>query len=605
MSKSKNKFQLLAQPTFKKSALLISIALLIGALIGWIIKPNTSSTSPHTEHIDSEEKPGQVYTCSMHPQITASEPGDCPICGMELIPLQNDLSTDDPLSISMSPNAMKLANVSTWVVEQRNLEKEILLNGKVQIDERRVSVQSSHIPGRIEKLLVNFTGEYVKKGQVIAHVYSPDLVTAQQELFEAQKLEGGQSLFFKAAINKLKNWKLSDNQIEKTLELGVPQENFPVRAETSGFVGERMVSEGDYITKGAGIFKINDLSKVWVLFDVYESDLSWITTGSEIKYSFSAFAGEEFRGTVSYIDPVIDVKSRVAKARVEVINIDQRLKPEMFASGTLTAPLPMDSAVVSIPKTAVMWTGKRSVVYVKNKDQSGFHFNIREVSLGASLGKDYVIESGLYLGEEIAVNGTFSIDAAAQLAGKPSMMNPSGGAMPTSGHHHNEVNSSADTDQHMRNRMKVESTSNTNAPLALVYAKYFNLKKALIQDDLPTAKTAGRELKMAIAGIELLHKFDGNMEAIVDFQVGQSKNLEHIEHYNSIEELRMAFIKVSQSLISLTKLATPSDTKMYILHCPMVDGNKGADWLSLEKSIENPYFGASMLTCGKVIGQIN
>jgi Cu(I)/Ag(I) efflux system membrane fusion protein len=196
-----------------------------------------------------------------------------------------------------------------------------------------------------------------------------------------------------------------------------------------------MINPGDYVTRGEAIYEIANLSKVWVLFDVYESDIVWVNKGDKVEFSVASLPGETFTGDISYLDPVIDPITRVAKARVEHSNAGGKLKPEMFATGLVEARLPGKSELPVVPKTAVMWTGKRSVVYVKADTDKGVNFIMREVTLGPSLGDSYVIESGLEEGEEIAVNGTFSIDAAAQLAGKPSMMNPEGGVAMT-GHDH-------------------------------------------------------------------------------------------------------------------------------------------------------------------------
>ncbi len=192
----------------------------------------------------------------------------------------------------------------------------------------------------LKNLMVNFTGDYVKKGQVIASVYSPDLVTAQEELFEAQKIKETQPQLFNAAKEKLKNWKLTDSQIEQILQSGSTKETFDVQADVSGYVTKKMVNPGDYIRRGEAIYEIADLSKVWVLFDVYESDMSWIKKGDKVEFTIASLPGETFNGTITFLDPVIDPKTRVAKARVEVNNRGSKLKPEMFVSGTVEAKLP-------------------------------------------------------------------------------------------------------------------------------------------------------------------------------------------------------------------------------------------------------------------------
>jgi len=417
-----------------KTIIIVLAALIIGVWIGWMISGN-STEKMNDGHIHSEEiKKDEIWTCSMHPQIRKEEPGSCPICGMTLIPVENNENKIDSLAVSMSPTAIQLANIQTSMVGSGNKDKSIRLNGKVQADERLLYTQSSHIQGRIEKLLVDFTGEYIEEGQTIAYIYSPELITAQEELFEARKIKDRQPELFKAAKQKLKNWKLSDKQIVEILESNITVDQFPILANVSGYVTDKLVNLGDYISAGQALFEIADLSKVWVLFDVYESEMSWLNKGDKVSYSVASIPGKTFEGRISYIDPMIDPRTRVAKARVEALNKNLILKPEMFVSGVIKSEVNTTDTGISIPKTAVLWTGKRSVVYVKNENSEGVSFIMREVSLGPEIGEYYIIESGLHIGEEIAVHGTFSIDAAAQLAGKPSMMNQEGAKLPKTGH---------------------------------------------------------------------------------------------------------------------------------------------------------------------------
>jgi Cu(I)/Ag(I) efflux system membrane fusion protein len=291
----------------KNKYVLVGLVLLVGVFIGWIIKP--SGEKDAGEKQATEEK-DQIWTCSMHPQIKRNEPGDCPICGMELIPLASEGNQIlDPEAIQMSPTAMKLASIQTRKVGDDSSEKSIRLNGKIQVDERLRNIQPSHIPGRIEKLLVNFTGEFVKKGQILAYVYSPELVSTQEELLEAQKVKESQPMLFESAKNKLKNWKISENQIDKILAQDKPVKSFPIRADFSGYVTDLLVSHGQYVNQGQAIYEIADLSRVWVMFDVYESDLQWVNEGDVVEYTVSSIPGETFTGKISYMDLVISAKT--------------------------------------------------------------------------------------------------------------------------------------------------------------------------------------------------------------------------------------------------------------------------------------------------------
>ncbi len=410
---------------YLRSALLI----LAGLILGWIIFHTSNKPLPKPTGL-AELKKETIWTCSMHPQIRMHAPGKCPICGMDLIPLvQSNETSTDPEAIHLSKEAAQLANVQTSTVTIQKAVKEIRLYGKVQADERLQQSQVAHIAGRIEKLMVNFTGELVHKGQTLAIIYSPELINYQQELLEASKDKQNQPEIYNAAREKLLELKLTNSQIEGIVTSGKVQNNFEVVSNTTGIVSAKRVTQGDYISKGSTLFDIADLSSVWIMFDAYESDLQFIKLRDKISFSIEALAGKSFLGNIFYIDPVIDPVSRVAKVRVEIPNIDGKLKPEMFATGFLKASLEEYKGKIIIPNSAVLWTGKRSIVYVKQAGTDEPIFKLREIELGPELGNSWVVINGLTEGEEIVTQGAFSVDAASQLEGKPSMMNQKIGIM--------------------------------------------------------------------------------------------------------------------------------------------------------------------------------
>ena len=405
------------------------VFIIIGLLIGWVVfhspeKTEESQNHATAKHIHSaDEAKAEIWTCSMHPQIRMDKPGKCPICGMDLILLNSNASSQsDPMAIHLTKESAQLANVQTSVVSRQNPEKEVRLYGKVQADERLLQNQVAQISGRVEKLLVNFTGEPVRKGQPLALIYSPELVTAQQELLEAAKTKQAQPEIYEAAKEKLRQWKLADSQISSIESSGNVKTNIEIESTTSGIVTARRVNMGDYVSPGSVLYDVSDLSRVWVLFDAYESDLPFLKTGDQIDFTIQALPGTSFSGKVKFIDPVIDPVNRVAKVRVEISNPGGKLKPEMFATGIVRSNLAEYKDKLVIPASAVLWTGKRSIVYVKQAGEEPI-FKIREIELGPQLGNSYVILDGLTDGEEIVTQGAFSVDAAAQLEGKPSMMN--------------------------------------------------------------------------------------------------------------------------------------------------------------------------------------
>ena len=403
-----------------------TLLVIAGLLLGRVIFHSSHKGITIQEQTVNENKT-TIWTCAMHPQIRMDHSGKCPICGMDLIPLVQSTAPVNPDAIVMTEEGIKLAEVQTSIVSRQKPVKNIQLYGTIQADERLIQTQPAHFPGRIEKLFVNFTGEEVRKGQAIAQIYSPDVITAQKELLEALKMKEMQPGLLDAAREKLRQWKFTDNQIADIENSGTAKTIFDVYATVSGIIINKSVKAGDYVSQGAPLYEIADLSHVWALFDAYESDLPWIRKGDDITFTLQSLPGKEFKGNVSFIDPVINPQTRVASVRLEIPNKNNSLKPEMFVTGILTAHLATSGKRLVIPQSAVLWTGTRSVVYVKVSDSKEPGFVMREITLGPALSNSYVILDGLTEGEEIVTNGTFSVDAAAQLEAKPSMMNYQGG----------------------------------------------------------------------------------------------------------------------------------------------------------------------------------
>jgi Cu(I)/Ag(I) efflux system membrane fusion protein len=428
------------------------IALATGLLTGWYFSGTGNMNDKKQNAVVEHDKKAEIWTCSMHPQIREDGPGKCPICGMNLIPViqtKNIEKKEDtnPNEIPMTPSAIALANIQTTVVKKGAPEKKVYLLGKIKPDERKIAELTARFSGRIEKLFVNYTGQNVKKGEKLATIYSPDLITAQRELLEAIKYKSTNPSFYNAARSKLKLWDLTDQQIDRIENSADPVIYFDILSPVTGTVTKKEVSIGDYVKEGSSLFEVINLSKVWVMFEAYESDLPWINIGDKIKFTLEAFPGKTYEGKVTFIDPLINPQTRVAQVRLEIKNNGLRFKPEMFVNGILESKTAKDTNKIMIPRTAVLWTGKRSVVYVKVPGRQNPTFLYRQITLGPDAGNFYVVEKGLQAGEEIAVNGVFKIDASAQLAGKPSMMNPQGGKTST-GHNHGGKTM---TDEEMKN----------------------------------------------------------------------------------------------------------------------------------------------------------
>ncbi|MDX9883999.1 MAG: efflux RND transporter periplasmic adaptor subunit, partial [Prolixibacteraceae bacterium] len=400
-----------ARNIFSNTYIKTGLPVIAGLLLGWLLfhhsEPEQKKQGTEVHKHDESKK--TIWTCAMHPQIRKEEPGDCPICGMELIPLEGSDAQIDEQAIGMSESAMKLAEVQTSMVTRGSASKEVRLYGKIQVDERLLQSQTAHVPGRIEQLMVNVTGEQVRKGQLLARIYSPELVTAQKELLESLSLKDKYPNLLEAAREKLRNWKLSDKQISEIEQSGKVTSTFDIFANTSGVVVSRKVSEGDYVTRGAVLLDVADLSGVWGVFDAYESDLPWVSLHQQVDFTTQSIPGKTFSGKVTFIDPVIDPAKRIARVRVELNNPGMQLKPEMFINGIIHSNLKGGSNDLVIPQSAVLWTGTRSAVYVKIPDSEHPSFKLREITLGAAMKDTYIVPEGMEEGEEIVTNGDISV----------------------------------------------------------------------------------------------------------------------------------------------------------------------------------------------------
>lgn len=572
-----------------KIALAVIFVLMVGIWIGKMIGGNENQSTTTTETAVHTHEEAQIWTCSMHPQIRQPEPGQCPICGMDLIPVAKEEGGSDRLTLKMSERALKLANVETAVVKEHKVTKILTLNGRISEDERKIFSQTSHFPGRIEKLYVSFTGEFVKAGQPLASYYSPELVSAQEELFEAKKYENSNPVLLQAARTKLKLWKLTDEQIRVLEEEGKIQEEFPILADRSGYVIEKKINAGDYVQLGQELYRMADLNSVWVLFDAYEDDLVWLREGQNVEFTVKSLPGKKFKARISYIDPVIDEKTRVAEVRAELDNPHSLLKPEMFVVGHVEANTQSDASSIVIPRQAVLWTGRRSVVYVKVKDSEAPAFRMREVVLGPALGESYIIQSGLEPGEEIVVNGTYMLDAASELADKPSMMDQEAP----------DVEDPFSDVPDFRNETPDQFKELWDA----VMRYYLDLQKSLVDANVKGAANAAEHM------LELLppQKGSGLPRVPESYWKGRqsaiSSALASIKNARSIDEQRKAFINLSEEVARAAK-AFGGGEQLYLFFCPMANEDKGAYWINDLEKVANPYFGEMMLDCGSLVGNI-
>ena len=583
------------------------------------------------------ESSSDVWTCSMHPQIRLPEAGQCPICFMDLIPVTSSADDRSAPRLEMSEAARALAEIEVAPVARERASVEVRLTGKIDYDETRSAAITARFPGRLDRLFVDYTGIRVREGDHLVEIYSPELLSAEEELLQAIRaqeatsgsradhLRTSSAATVEAAREKLRLLGLTAAQVEAIERSRRASDHFTIYARASGVVVEKNAVEGDYVETGTVIYRIADLSSLWVVLDAYESDLAWLRYGQEIEFVAEAIPGEVFRGKVSFVSPSLDPGTRTAKVRVNVENERGILKPEMFVRATVFAEVdeqghvlaeslegkwicPMHPEIVRdradacdlcgmdlaraeeivpdagaadgavplvVPRSAVLFTGKRAIVYVRVPAERPTYEG-REVLLGPRAGDVYVVRSGLREGDEVVVQGGFKIDSALQIEARPSMM-------------------SADPTAEAAAPPGAGPSGTASPSLTAVSGAYLQLSKALAADDLPGAQEAVSGVRRSLS--ETTGAAD---EGWGDRRDEMAAALEGLGGSSSLGEIRDRFDGLSRALIAVVGEVGSGGTPLYVAHCPMAFDDRGADWLQDDEQVANPYFGASMLRCGVV-----
>lgn len=600
-----------------------------------------------------------VWTCSMHPQIRRNEPGPCPICGMDLIPVDEEETADTALrQLTVSRAARALMDVATEPVERRYVTAEIRMVGKVDYDETRLADVTAWVPGRLDRLFVDYTGVPVREGDHLVYIYSPELLSAQEELLQARRaaeeIRGSElgivrettKATVEAAREKLRLLGLTRGQVEEIEVRGEPVDHLTIHSPVSGIVIHMHAQEGSYVQTGTRIYTVADLSEVWIRLDAYESDLMWLRYGQDVEFTTLSYPGEIFHGTISFIDPILTPQTRTVKVRLDADNPDGRLKPGMFvkavakarvaAGGKVMDPdlagkwicrmhpgvvrdepgdcpicgMPLvrtdtlgyvsadredEAAPLVVPASAVLITGTRAVAYVEVPGTDRPTFEGREVVLGPRAGDYYIVEQGLAEGERVVTRGNFKIDSALQIQARPSMMSPD----PTPGAPATGVHTHA----HVRPADVVPPELRRGVQ-DLLHA-YMEVRSALAADELDRAGAAARQARERLAALAEDLPADRVPEGWEKYAASLETLLGGLEEARDIEGARRAFAPFSEELTAAARAFAPSQGEpLYELHCPMAFDGRGANWLQTTRDVSNPYFGEVMLRCGSVTGVI-
>lgn len=475
---------------FTKRNLLIALAVVVvagGAV--WFLNKSSDGGADITA-----EATGQIWTCSMHPQVRMTKPGKCPICSMPLIsakPAAKPSTTNAALvtasdsMLELSEHARAMASVETAPVQRRNMSREIRVVGKVQYNETALANITTRVEGYVERLFVDYTGIEVKAGDHLVEIYSPDLLVAQQELLIALDSQRNATLV-EAAKRKLLLWGLTQEQVDYLVLQKRVSDRITLFSPIHGTVTEKMVVQKAMVKPGEMLYRLANLESVWVYLDIYESELPWVQYGQMVETKSEAIPGQSFSGRVWFISPVLNEETRTVKVLLNINNTERKLKPGMYVSAVIRAELlangkpaptgvegqwscPMHPLVVlpqggecpvckmqlvqipgtpasvkpegdqllSVPVSAVLDSGVRKLVYVeKPKGQ----FSPVEIVTGPRTDDSYPVLSGLSEGDMVAVRGSFLLDSQFQIRGLPSLFYKEGQAA-VAGHQHGGASS--------------------------------------------------------------------------------------------------------------------------------------------------------------------
>ncbi|HJO26469.1 MAG: efflux transporter periplasmic adaptor subunit [Planctomycetes bacterium] len=634
------------------------LALLSAALLGYALHALTApSPGEHTQHGEPRDAAPVQWSCSMHPQIILPEPGDCPICGMDLTPVNvggGGAGSPDRALLRTSPESRALMQVQTFPVERRFVDRQLPLVGRVAVDDTRLVHLTAWVGGRLDRLFVDSTGVPVIENDHMVSIYSPELVAAQEELLAALATSASgtpglpatlSTSYAAAAREKLRLLGLADQQLADIEASGQASEHITILAPRSGTVIEQHVFEGMYVKTGTRLFTIADLSRVWVLLDAYEADLPWLRYGQEVSFRTDSVPGELFTGRIGLIDPLLDPKTRTVKVRVHVDNSVGLLKPEMFVRAEVSATVagkgrvldpqlagsficPMHPEVMSADPGACTECGMDLV----SAEELGFATLDADAG-GAAPRAPLVIprSAALITGRRAVVyvelppeadadspSGSGSLSSSGPsgiFEGREIVLGPRAGAwlVVKRGLLEGErvvVNGNFKIDSALQIQarpsmmsMAGDDPSQATAPARLssealevlerVLAAYLALQEHLAGDDLTAARTSTAHLVTAFG--------DSLPEVLRDL----ADRAATLAAATDMDALRVAFQPVSNGLApllaELPSSALAGSEALVRAHCPMAFDFAGADWIQRGKGILNPYFGDEMLTCGSVV----
>ncbi|HRJ71717.1 MAG TPA: efflux RND transporter periplasmic adaptor subunit [Terrimicrobiaceae bacterium] len=516
------------------------------------------------------------YQSPMHPWITSSQPGNCTICGMALVPVYEGETGKDTGNeiVSLGEASANVLDVATVPARRIDLKKTLRFSGILEDDENLHRVIAAYYDGRIDQIQVNHVGQYVEKGQPLASIYSPELLYVVREFQNA--LKGGNDGIARNAAQRLVQYGLSSEQVAGLAKQPETVYTIDLLAPISGTVITRKAAKGQYIKTGEMLFEMGDLSRLWFHAEVYERDLPDLKMGQKAVLRSPTVPDREFEGTVTFIDPNFDERTRSTKVRIEVENPEaapdsgglRRLLPHRaYAEADLTADL---GAALVVPRSAVLRDGRRSVAYVET---SAGRYEQRSVRTGRVGDEGIEILDGLAEGEQVVTQGNLMIDAEAQLRHGTGVPSPKA--------------------------VEARPAVTPAPPEARAFLDQLaKVSEALATDDMVAAVTAGSSLRALANALPALPSAAGE-------DVAPLRELSQNPGGADLKAVRRSFLPWSQagSALALALARSGVDPGVRVFVCPMTgDSFPGAPaearWVQTGAEARNPYLGTEMLSCG-------
>lgn len=622
-----------------------TLAALILFMIGvaqrseWITANGFSGGGESEAVVDAGAGDDKRYICPMMCTPPSTEPGRCPVCAMELVEATGG-GSGDGISVTIEPAARRLVGIQTATSKIGEMNRTIRTIGSIDFDESRLSTISAYIDGRLEELYADYVGVKVKKGDDLALIYSPKLYSAQTEFVTSiesksvGRFSTNSSDMQAMARENLSELGMTTEQIDALRKSGKPQSRIRIKSPQTGTVLEKAAVEGDYVKTGQMIYRIADLTSVWMMLDLFPDDAASVRFGQQVEAEIQSNPGEVFTGRVAFIDPTVNPTTRTVRVRVEVMNFDGTLRPGDYATARISIPAtPADMVydpalagkyispmhpqvirdepgecplcgmdlistsqlgyspepiaaqrVVTVPRESVLLAGQHGVIYVETEPG---RFEIRRVTVGAMNDDRAIIVEGMTAGETVATNGNFLIDSQMQLAGNPSLMDPS------------KAPSYSPGPLALPNRDPIMLAGESGEQFDRAYKAYFEIQSAMAADLTPPPVA----LNTLLDSLNKLEMFSDVPDAAQSRFASARRGASRMD--GSLETAREANRSVSHALLHAATITRGPKTVSPLTHyyCPMVLGG-GGDWMQPGGELANPYWGDEMLRCGELVREM-